>query len=191
MQLFVCYLGHKLRGWFPNGRCFVATYQQQLSRLATTVPVLKWLAWLDRLRGDSAVETKATLTVARARVKCVLIYSNIENAILCSLLWTQVANFISKQQQYFVATYQQQLSRLPITVSTLKHCWNRWKQKQITKMNNGMFWWGSVSQPCILCANSLAILWVAHTTKFEVKSENTIPLITSVYISISMVPIYL
>ena len=40
------------------------------------------------------METKATLKVVRARVKRVLIYSKIENAILCSLPWTQVANFI-------------------------------------------------------------------------------------------------
>ena len=45
-------------------------------------------------KGDTAVETKTTLTVVRARVKCVLIYSIIEIATLCSLPWTQVANFI-------------------------------------------------------------------------------------------------
>ena len=37
------------------------------------------------------------LIVVRARVTCVLIYSNIQNATLCSLPWTQVANFISKR----------------------------------------------------------------------------------------------
>ena len=42
------------------------------------------------------METKATLKVVRTRVKCVLIYSNIETATLCSLLRTQVANFIVK-----------------------------------------------------------------------------------------------
>ena len=64
------------------------------------------------------MKTKATLKVVRARVKCVLIYLNIENATVCSLPGIQVANFISKQ--YFLPTYQQQLSRLPTTVSTLK-----------------------------------------------------------------------
>ena len=48
------------------------------------------------LRGDRVVKTKETLTVVRARTKCVLISSNIENATLCSLAWTQVANFLSK-----------------------------------------------------------------------------------------------
>ena len=38
---------------------------------------------IGRLRGDTVVETKATLKVVRARVKCVLIYSKIENATLC------------------------------------------------------------------------------------------------------------
>ena len=42
------------------------------------------------------METKATLKVVRARVKCVLIYSKIEKATLCSLPRTQVANFVSK-----------------------------------------------------------------------------------------------
>ena len=63
------------------------------------------------LRGDTVVITKATLKVVRARVKCVLIYSNIENAIICSLPVTQVANFISKRP-IFVAMYQQQISGL-------------------------------------------------------------------------------
>ena len=42
------------------------------------------------------MDTKATLTIVRARVKYVPIYSNIENATLCSFPWTQVANFILK-----------------------------------------------------------------------------------------------
>ena len=37
------------------------------------------------LRGYTIVETKATVTVVRTRVKCVLIFSKIENAILYSL----------------------------------------------------------------------------------------------------------
>ena len=37
------------------------------------------------------------LTVVRARGKCVLIHSNIENATLCSSPCTQVANLISKR----------------------------------------------------------------------------------------------
>ena len=48
------------------------------------------------LRGNTAVETKATSKVNRTRVKRVLIYSKIENATLCSLPWTQVANFFSE-----------------------------------------------------------------------------------------------
>ena len=40
------------------------------------------------------MKTKATLTAVRARVKCVLIYSNIENATICLLPWIQVANFL-------------------------------------------------------------------------------------------------
>ena len=47
------------------------------------------------LRGGTVVETMATLTVVRERVSCVLIYSNIENAPLSSLPWTQVANVAS------------------------------------------------------------------------------------------------
>ena len=49
------------------------------------------------LRGDAVVETKATLKVVGARVKCVLRYSSIKNATLCSLPWTQAVNFISKR----------------------------------------------------------------------------------------------
>ena len=67
------------------------------------------------------MEAKTTLTLARTRVKSVLIFSKIENAALCSLPWTQVANFIFQKGQYFVATYRQQLSRLPTTMFTLKH----------------------------------------------------------------------
>ena len=53
------------------------------------------------------MRTKAALKVDRARVKCVLIYSHIENVTLCLLPWTQVANFISKQtifRSYIPAT---------------------------------------------------------------------------------------
>ena len=50
-----------------------------------------------RLRRDTVVQTKATLKVVRIRVNCVLLYSDIENVTLCSLRWTQVANFISKR----------------------------------------------------------------------------------------------
>ena len=53
------------------------------------------------------VKKKSTLKVVRIRVKCDLIYSKIENGTLCSLLWTQVANFISKRTlccRYVVAT---------------------------------------------------------------------------------------
>ena len=42
------------------------------------------------------VETKATLKVVKTRLEHVLIYSKIENASLCPLPWTQVANFISE-----------------------------------------------------------------------------------------------
>ena len=70
------------------------------------------------VRDDTEVETNATLKVVRTRVKYFLMYSKTENAILRSLPWTQVANFISKGQ-CFVGTYQQQLSRLPTTTSTL------------------------------------------------------------------------
>ena len=42
------------------------------------------------------METKVTLKVVRTRVKRVLIYSKIENAVLCSLPWTQLEKFISK-----------------------------------------------------------------------------------------------
>ena len=41
-----------------------------------------------KLRGDTVVETKATLKVVRTSVKYVLIYSQIETAILCSSSWT-------------------------------------------------------------------------------------------------------
>ena len=61
------------------------------------------------LRGDTVVITKATLKEVRTRVKCVLIYSNIENATLYSLPWTKVANFISKRKifcSYVPATPQ-------------------------------------------------------------------------------------
>ena len=71
------------------------------------------------LRGDTVVGTKATFEVVRTRVKCVLIYSKTENALLCSLPWTQ-AEAVSQKGQYIVATYQQQLSRLPTAVCTLK-----------------------------------------------------------------------
>ena len=45
------------------------------------IPLLLYFKWQD-LRGDTAVETKATLTVVRARVKSVLIYSKIETVTL-------------------------------------------------------------------------------------------------------------
>ena len=48
------------------------------------------------LRGDTVAQTKATLKSVRTRVKRVLVYSKIENAVLCWLPWTQVANCISK-----------------------------------------------------------------------------------------------
>ena len=44
----------------------------------------------------TVLETKASLKVLRTSVKRVLIYSKIEKAILCSLPWAQVANFVSK-----------------------------------------------------------------------------------------------
>ena len=49
-----------------------------------------------QLRGDTVEEAKATLTVVSTRLKRALFYSMTENAILCSLPWTQVVNFISK-----------------------------------------------------------------------------------------------
>ena len=42
------------------------------------------------------MESNATLKVVRTRVKYVLMYSKTDNAILRSLPWTEVANFISK-----------------------------------------------------------------------------------------------
>ena len=39
---------------------------------------------------------KSVLKVVRTRLKRVLIHSKTENATLCSLPWTQAANFISK-----------------------------------------------------------------------------------------------
>ena len=42
------------------------------------------------------IYSKTTLKVVRTGVKRVLIYSKIEKATLCSLPWTQAANFISK-----------------------------------------------------------------------------------------------
>ena len=45
---------------------------------------------------ETVLVAKATLKVVRTRVKYVLIYLKIENVILCSLPWTQVANLISK-----------------------------------------------------------------------------------------------
>ena len=59
------------------------------------------------------METMATLKVVRTRVKYVLVNSKIENAILCSLPWTQVANFCFQKGPYVVATYQKQLTGLP------------------------------------------------------------------------------
>ena len=44
-----------------------------------------------------------------------------ENANLCSLPWIQVANFILKRTIFCSTYHQQQLSRLPTTMSTLKH----------------------------------------------------------------------
>ena len=41
MQPFVRYHGHKVQTLFQKGQYFVATYQQQLSRLPTTVSSLK------------------------------------------------------------------------------------------------------------------------------------------------------
>ena len=73
---------------------------------------------MSQLMGDTVAGKKATVKVVRTRLKLVLIYSKIDNATLCSLPWTQVANFISKGAT-FVATYQQQLCRLPTTVSTV------------------------------------------------------------------------
>ena len=58
--------------------------------------------------------------VVRTRVEYVFIYSKTENATLCSLPWTQVANFFFSKSAIFVATYPKQLSRLPGTVSILK-----------------------------------------------------------------------
>ena len=52
------------------------------------------------LRGDTVVQTKTTLKVVRTREKRLLTYTKIENAILCSLSWTHVANFISKGTIY-------------------------------------------------------------------------------------------
>ena len=52
------------------------------------------------LRGNTVVQTKATLKVVRTREKRLLTYTKIENAILCSLSWTHVANFISKGTIY-------------------------------------------------------------------------------------------
>ena len=48
-------------------------------------------------KGNTVVETKATLKVVRTKVKRLVIYSKIENPTLCSLPFTQVANFISKR----------------------------------------------------------------------------------------------
>ena len=48
------------------------------------------------LRGDTVVETKATLKVFRTIVKRVLLYSMTETAPLSLLPWTQVTNVISK-----------------------------------------------------------------------------------------------
>ena len=73
-----------------------------------TGEVGKFNVYIEGLRGDTVVETKATLTVVRARVKCVLIYSNIENTTLCYLGHKLHALF--QNGQCFVATYQQQLS---------------------------------------------------------------------------------
>ena len=53
------------------------------------------LLFVTVLNGDMVVKTNAILTVARTRVEYVLIYSKIENAVLSSLSWAQVAN-ISK-----------------------------------------------------------------------------------------------
>ena len=43
MQAFVRYHGRKLQTFFQKGQYFVATYQQQLTPLPTTVSTLKWL----------------------------------------------------------------------------------------------------------------------------------------------------
>ena len=64
------------------------------------------------------METKAALKVVRARVKCVLIYSNIEKATFWLLLGYKLQTLFQNGQS-FVATYQQQLSRLPTTVSII------------------------------------------------------------------------
>ena len=37
------------------------------------------------------METKVTLKVVQTRVECVITYSKIEKAILCSIPWTHVA----------------------------------------------------------------------------------------------------
>ena len=61
----------------------------------------------------------ATLKVVRARVKCVLIYSNIERQPFVRYHEFKLQTFF-QNEQCCVATNQQQLSRLPTTVSTLK-----------------------------------------------------------------------
>ena len=48
------------------------------------------------LRGNTVMETKASLKVVRTGVKRVLIYSETENATPSALPWTLFANFTSK-----------------------------------------------------------------------------------------------
>ena len=73
-----------------------------------------------KLRGDTAVETRATLKVVRTREKRVLIYWKIEHATLCSLPWTQVANYF-KRDNILQLRSSNKLCRLPTTVSSLKN----------------------------------------------------------------------
>ena len=56
------------------------------------------------LRGDTVVETGATLKVVSTRVKFVLTYLKVKKAALLSLPWTQVAILIQMEQYFFIAT---------------------------------------------------------------------------------------
>ena len=72
------------------------------------------------LRGDTVVQTKATLKVARTRVKRVLIYTQRQTMQPFVRYHGHKLQTIFQKGHYFVATYQQQLSRLPTTAPTLK-----------------------------------------------------------------------
>ena len=69
-------------------------------------------------------KSKVCPYILRTRVKYVLIYSKMENVILCSLPWTHVANLIWKGTVFRNNTPATVIG-LPTAVSTLKTHKNR------------------------------------------------------------------